>query len=305
MTTAPIVRAAWVNRSQADAFSIFTEEIGAWWPLPTHGLFGTSAGAVHFRGGKLIEQSTDGSESVWAEVQSWDPPNRLVISWHPGHEASDASEVEVLFEDHDGGTRVVIEHRGWEAFGADALRRRTSYVGPNAWGYVLDHFADGAEVGADAIDVAPLMGAYDTFFSEADRGGFGPAPEGEWNAEQVVAHVGLNDSAMIAVSQSLIHRNPSRFDNELCQDPDVLARWIESCGSMDELIARGRALSRQAMSVLQRLDPEQRQTPVDCRFLDGGETAFEQPMPWVSVAAEIQATRHLPGHSDQLRRLRR
>jgi hypothetical protein len=73
---------------------------------------------------------------------------------------------------------------------------------------------------------------------------------------------------------------------------------------MDELITRGRALSRQAMAVLQRLDPEQRQTLVDCRFLDDGETAFEQPMPWESVAAEIQATRHLPGHTDQLRALR-
>jgi len=304
MTTAPIIRAAWVARSQADAFRIFTEEIGAWWPLPTHGLFGPSAGGVHFRDGKLIEQSTDGTESVWAEVKLWDAPTRLVIAWHPGQDVGNASEVEVVFEQHHGGTRVVVEHRGWEAFGADAASVRNNYVGPNAWGYVLDHFADGADARPDAVDVARLSTAYEEFYDEAERGGFGQPPAGEWEARQVVAHVALNDTAMIAVAHSLIHQNPGGFDNEECQDLEVVARWIESCGSMDELISRGRALAKQATAVVPRLDPDQRQTAVQCRFLDAGEVAFEQAMPWESVAVDIQAAQHLPGHTEQLRNLR-
>lgn len=39
-------------------------------------------------------------------------------------------------------TRVVIEHRGWEAFGDAGFASRRSYVGPRAWGSVIDHFAD-------------------------------------------------------------------------------------------------------------------------------------------------------------------
>ncbi len=304
MTTAPILRSAWVNRSQVESFRIFTDEIGAWWPLPTHGLFGPLAGAVHFRNGKLIEQAIDGSEVVWAEVSAWEPPERLVLAWHPGRDAGQASEVEVVFENHGRGTRVVIEHRGWEVFGSDALIERSGYVGPNAWGYVLDHYADGAEIGTDAVDVSALKSAYHAFFAEAEQGGFGPGPEGEWNPAQVVAHVALNDSALIAVAHSLIHQRPIGFENAVSQDLDVLANWIDSCESMDELIERGRALARQAISVVQRLDPDQRQTLVECRFLDGGEIAFEQPMPWESVAVDTQAARHLPGHTEQLRKLR-
>ena len=33
----PVVRAAWVNRPIDEAFHVFTSEIGAWWPLPSHG----------------------------------------------------------------------------------------------------------------------------------------------------------------------------------------------------------------------------------------------------------------------------
>ncbi|MGI9610215.1 MAG: SRPBCC domain-containing protein [Acidimicrobiia bacterium] len=304
MTIAPIVRAAWVARSQTATFRIFTEEIGAWWPLRTHGIFGPSAGGVHFRDGKLIEQSTDGSESVWAEVTVRDAPTRLVMAWHPGREIDEASEVEVVFEAHDGGTRVVIEHRGWERFGADAASVRNNYVGPNAWGYVLDHFADGADTRPDAVDIASLSAAYEEFYGEAESGGFGLPQDGEWDARQVVAHVALNDTAMIAVAQSLIHQDPGAFDNEVCQDLDVLAGWIESCRSMEALILRGRAIARQATAIVQRLDADQRQTAVRCRFLNAGEVALEQSMPWESVAVEIQAAKHLPGHTEQLRNLR-
>ena len=49
----PVVRAATVERSADAAFTIFTDQIGAWWPLPTHGIFGDSSGGVHFADGHL------------------------------------------------------------------------------------------------------------------------------------------------------------------------------------------------------------------------------------------------------------
>ena len=55
----PVIRAAWVDRPAEEAFQVFTQEIGAWWPLPTHGLFGDRSGSVHFRDGKLIEGVTN------------------------------------------------------------------------------------------------------------------------------------------------------------------------------------------------------------------------------------------------------
>jgi len=309
MTSPPVRRSAWVNRTPEDAFAIFTDEIGAWWPLPTHGLFGQRSSGVLFRDGQLIEQSVDGAEIVWGEVVAWTPPERLVIAWHPGADAGESTEVTVSFEPHDAGTQVVIEHHGWERFGDSAASRRLGYVGPNAWGYVLDHFADGAEGRLDGIDLAALAEAYEAFFAEASRGGFGPANDREWNAEQVIAHVALNDAAMLNVCQAIIHQTASRpldtrFENIVSQNRTVLAAAIDSAGSMDELIARARHGSRLVVACLARLSPEQRETNVHCHLLHYDDVMVDSPLPWHAVAVHTQATVHLPAHVAQLIDLR-
>lgn len=304
-TPPPVIRAAWVDRPVDEAFAVFTEEIGAWWPLPTHGIYGPDSGSVGFRDGQLVEQSTDGSLAIWAHVRAWEPPSRLVVAWHPGRDVGEASEVAVTFEPDGQGTRVIIEHRGWENFGDDAMKKRLGYVGPNAWGYVLDHFSAGAETRLDAADVSTLEQAYRTFFDEAERGGFGAPPAGQWTAEQTVAHVALNDVAMLAVTQSIVHQNPTTFENEVCQDLDVLTRRIALDGSLDEQIARGRELALLVSRSILRLSPEQLDTPIDCRLLHDGAVVLEQAMPWRMIVLDTQASRHLPAHVQQLQNLRR
>lgn len=300
----PVMRAAIVRRTPAEAFEIFTAEIGAWWPLPSHGLFGDEAGALSFRDEMLIEQATDGREVVWGEVRAWEPPHRLVISWHPGRQVSDASQVAVTFEEVADGTRVVIEHAGWEAFGDEAMMRRRSYVGPNAWGYVLDHFADGAEVRADMVDTSALRDAYASFFAEAETGSFGPPAPGEWSAEQVVAHVALNDAAMVAVCQALVHGGDLRFENDVCQDLAVLEAYIEAATDFAGLIARGRTVSQLVLRSLERLSPEQLNTDVHCRLRHYDDVMVDAPRPWEAVAVDTQTAMHLPAHTQQLRDLR-
>ncbi|MCP5024835.1 MAG: hypothetical protein GY929_00995 [Actinomycetia bacterium] len=300
----PVIRATWVERPPEEAFKVFTDEIGAWWPLPTHGLFGETTGGVAFRNGRLVEQATDGRETVWGEVRAWEPPSRLVISWHPGRAEPDSSEVEVLFTPDGTGTRVLVEHRGWETFGAEATARRRSYVGPGAWGYVLDHYADGAEARGDAPDLSDLAGAYEQFFAEADRGGFAAPPDDEWSAEQVVAHVALNDAAMLGVCQALVHGKPLRFENTTGQDRAVLDRWIDDCGTPEVLVGRGRHAAHQVMAALSRLSTDQRATEVHCHLTHNGEIMAEGPRPWSAVAIDTQTTFHLPAHIEQLRSLR-
>lgn len=300
----PVVRAAWVNRPIDEAFHVFTSEIGAWWPLPSHGLFGDASASVAFSDGQLVEQSVDGSEAIWGKVLAWEPSVRLVFTWHPGGDGEEASEVEVVFEADGAGTRVVIEHRGWETFGEAGVARRLGYVGPNAWGYVLDFFADAAEVRPDAVDLTELAGVYETFFAEAELGGFGPAPDGEWNAEQVVAHVALNDAAMLGVCQALVHQNEARFENHECQDLDVLASFIAANHDLAGLITAGRNMAQLVLASLRRLSPDQRQNEVHCCLLHNGETMVDRLLPWESVAVATQASMHLPAHIAQLRNLR-
>ena len=301
----PILRSAQVDRGVEDAFDVFTRLIGAWWPLATHGVFGDHSGGISFEDGRLVERAVDGRVSVWGEVLAWEPPHRILFTWHPGRDEDDASEVEVRFARDGVGTRVELEHRGWEAFGESAMPRRRGYVGPGAWGHVLDHFADGAEERPEGVNLSVLDGAYATFFEEAERGGFGPPPDGEWDAGQVVAHVALNDLAMTAVAQAIVQgRGELVFANEVCQDRAVLDAFVQDAGDLSQLVARARSISAVARAATARLDRSRLATPVHCRMLHDGTVVLDEPVHWGRIAVHTQATRHLPAHTGQLRDLR-
>ena len=127
-----------VGLEPAAAFRLFTERIATWWPLPTHSLGGGRAFTCFVEprvGGRLAEVRDDGEESVWGTVLAWEPPQRLAFTWHPGRPATTAQQVEVRFEPAAGGTRVVLEHRGWEALGAEAEATRRNYEG--GWAFVI------------------------------------------------------------------------------------------------------------------------------------------------------------------------
>jgi hypothetical protein len=316
---APVVRTAEVGLSPNQAFGVFTEQMGAWWPLRTHGVFGERSGGVRFVDGRLVETAIDGDEAVWAEVLSWEPPKGFAMAWHPGRPDGPAGRVEVSFEAVESVqagevTRVEIRHDGWEAFGRDGLAMRRSYAGPSAWGSVLDHFSDGTEpypmsAEAEIPPLTELAEVYERFFAEAERGGFGPPPDGDgpvdaWNAEQVVAHVALNDLAMITVAHAIVHRGEPAFENQTAQDPVNLARVIDRCGDMAGLIAFGRWCAANAVAAVGRLNTEQQMAPVECRLTHDGNIMLDEPRPWAPLAVAVQAGMHLPAHIAQLQDLR-
>ncbi|MFK8024567.1 MAG: SRPBCC domain-containing protein [Ilumatobacter sp.] len=304
MTVAPVVRAARVERTPSAAFRIFTDEIGAWWPLPTHSTFGDRSGGLAFVDGRLVEMSITGDEAVWGNVTVWEPGSRLVFSWHPGQSNDVASEVEVSFQADGEGTRVVVEHRGWEAFGADAAARRNGYTGPSAWGHVLDHLAVGTECGLDRSDLAGLVEAADRFFREAESDDFGRPADGEWTAEEVVAHVTLNDASMLAVCHAIAEGREGRFDNAIAQNREHLGAWVTRQHDMQRLVAAGRRVSSHLVGALSMLSPEQLEQEVPCRLVDGGELRLDGLRPWGAIAIEVHSTIHLPAHTEQLAGLR-
>lgn len=308
MTVAPVLRAAHVRQTPAEAFRLFTDQIGAWWPLPTHGLFAGRAGGVAFEDGRLVERSVAGERTVWAEVVAWEPPHRIVLAWHPGHDDGPHSEVEVTFVGHGDGTRVELVHRGWDGFGETALAARGSYIGPSAWGFVLDHYADVADrdahaAAADALDA--LVSAYDAFFAEALAGGFDAPPAGEWTAERVAAHVAMNDDAMAAVCRALIKGDTPTFGNEPCHDAAVLDALINGAGgTMAGVVAVGRARATTLRLLLGRLDEDQLARVVAAYLTDHGNVVLDAAVPWGKLALATQTGFHLPLHTEQLRSLR-
>ena len=137
---APVRHAVTVAIPPERAFALFTERIGDWWPLATHSLAGERADGAVLEGrvgGQVYE--TGGTERhLWANVVEWEPPRRFVLDWQVSP-SSAGTEVEVTFTPDADGTRVEVEHRGWERLDGDASASRESY--DTGWVEVLDHYA--------------------------------------------------------------------------------------------------------------------------------------------------------------------
>lgn len=127
-----------VALSQQQAFEFFTAHLSRWWPLETYSVAGARTETAVFelaQGGEIFELAENSEKHLWGTVKEFEPPRRVVFSWHPGRDADTAQEVEVTFEETATGTRVMLEHRGWEALGDAASKTRDQYV--PGWAHVL------------------------------------------------------------------------------------------------------------------------------------------------------------------------
>src|SRR4051794_3578833 len=137
----PVVRRTLVHCGIDHAWRTFTDDIGSWWPIGRHsvGRDDVAAVVVDGPGGRVYERWHDGRELVWAEILAWEPPNRLLLAWHPGRDGVAATEVEIRFtEERPGLTRLVLEHRGWERLGDEGPVVRDEYEA--GWLPVLNRF---------------------------------------------------------------------------------------------------------------------------------------------------------------------
>jgi uncharacterized protein YndB with AHSA1/START domain len=127
------------------AFSVFTERFVTWWPQSHH--IGEVEMAEAFieprEGGRWYERGVDGTECDWGRVLAWEPPSRVVLSWHLQGDFSydpdpaKASEIEVRFvAESPEETRVELEHRHIERHD-DPDRVRTGVDSPGGWTGIL------------------------------------------------------------------------------------------------------------------------------------------------------------------------
>lgn len=147
---APVHTSIVVEAPQARAFEVFTADIGRWWPADKHILRGELAG-MEFEprvGGRIIDRAVDGTESAWARILAYEPPDRLVFSWDISlrwqieTDPERASEVEVRFiPEGEARTRVELEHRGLERHGDGWESMRDAVGSPNGWDGGLRAFA--------------------------------------------------------------------------------------------------------------------------------------------------------------------
>ncbi len=144
----PVHASVTIARRPDDVFQVFTRGMTQWWPLHTHSVAADTfegkarAEKVVFEGrvgGRIYERMDDGREVDWGQVLVWEPPHRVVFSWKPNLDPAPPTEVEVKFIPEGSGTRVDLQHRGWERLGEEGLRKRQVYE--TGWPGVIDVFA--------------------------------------------------------------------------------------------------------------------------------------------------------------------
>lgn len=109
------------------AFQAFTDEIDAWWRRDPRfrGAPGDESSMRFEPGaaGRLVEVDQRGTIIEIGQILVWEPGARLTFEWHPRSFGPDQTTVvDVCFEPIEEGTRLTLEHRGWEADLGAALR---------------------------------------------------------------------------------------------------------------------------------------------------------------------------------------
>jgi uncharacterized protein YndB with AHSA1/START domain len=126
ITIAPVHKSIRVKAPLDIAFDVFTSGLSRWWPLNT-GLGKKPIQKVLLEtclGGRWLEISEDGTETVVATISVWEPPHRVVMQWHMTAQFKAdrkvKSEVEVRFAaDGPDATQVDLVHDKFENLGAD------------------------------------------------------------------------------------------------------------------------------------------------------------------------------------------
>jgi Activator of Hsp90 ATPase homolog 1-like protein len=147
-TIEAIRREVVVGVGQRRAFELFTADMTSWWPSAHHiGSAPIEQIVIEPRtGGRWYTRHTDGTETDTGFVTTWEPPARLVVTWQIGadwkYHTDLITTIEVRFEaEGESRTRVRLEHRDLEAFGADAPAMRKTFDEPGAWTATLRAYA--------------------------------------------------------------------------------------------------------------------------------------------------------------------
>jgi len=137
-----------VETSQQRAFRVFTDGIDRWWPRAHHiGASPLERMIVEpWPGGRWYTICQDGSQVEVGKVVAWQPPARLVLAWQITaswqYDPSFSTEIEVGFVAlGPRRTRVELEHKQLERYGADADAVKQTFEADDAWASSLAAFA--------------------------------------------------------------------------------------------------------------------------------------------------------------------
>jgi hypothetical protein len=155
------------------------------------------------------------------------------------------------------------------------------------------------------LDTAPLRDAYrallDAAAAVAGSGDPSPIPPaGEWNADQILAHVAILTAASIAAASSVASGTNTTYDNRIALDTWTIERLIARAGGnaglRDRIRSQGDSLCALGGPALSEAELD---TLVPTLLVSNDTLLIDQPMPLrelITGLAEVE----LPTHTEQL-----
>jgi uncharacterized protein YndB with AHSA1/START domain len=153
-TTDAVTQSVLVPLAPEAAFELFADRHQDWWPGDSHHILEDAdnvEGLLEPRvGGRWYERAADGRECEWGQVLELDRPNRILVAWQLTPEwkfdpdLDKATHVEITFEAEGDGTRVTLEHRGFEVHGRAGAAMRESVGSDNGWAELMELYRNAA-----------------------------------------------------------------------------------------------------------------------------------------------------------------
>jgi hypothetical protein len=146
------------------------------------------------------------------------------------------------------------------------------------------------------MDTNPLRQAFEALLAADPRT---VPPPGEWNTEQILAHISLVTAATISNVAAAASGAISTYDNRPSQDPWTLDRVIAFAGGEPGLRARIHAQAEALCALTAVLSEAELATKVPALLLSNGTCLIDQPLSLEDILAGLVGV-ELPGHTKQL-----
>jgi hypothetical protein len=155
------------------------------------------------------------------------------------------------------------------------------------------------------MENTPLRNAFrellDAAATVADSADPSPVPPaGEWNADQILAHVALINAATLTATAAVTAGTNTTYDNRLAHDPWTIERVIAlaggNAGLRERIRGQGDALCALSGPALSEAELD---TPVPTLLIAKSAVLVDQPLALRDILIGL-AEAELPGHAKQL-----
>lgn len=154
------------------------------------------------------------------------------------------------------------------------------------------------------MDTAPLAAAYRTLLDAAGTvaaaGEPGPVPpEGEWDADRILAHVSVLTAITLATVSDVASGANTTYDNRRALDEWNLGRTSDRAGGAPGLRERIGHQADALCALARPLGEAELDTPVPALLVSHGTLMLDRPLPLRDLLAGLAGV-EIPGHADQL-----